>query len=61
MTKQQILSTIKNLAKSQGFYGRVLKVIEESPKVLDKLSAMDFIKDEVDLVEFLESGMENGK
>jgi hypothetical protein len=61
MTKKQILSVVKNLAKSQGFYGRVLKALEESPKALANLAALDFIKDEVDLVEFLESGIEGGK
>ena len=37
MTKEAIKQNIANLAKSQGFYGRLLNQIEEDEAVLDYL------------------------
>lgn len=53
MNKQEILDTIKSLSKSQGFYCRVLQVIEEDKSILDKLANMN-IKDPIDLILILE-------
>ncbi len=53
MTKQEIYETIESLSHSQGFYGRVLKRIEEEPNILDFLAEQDF-NDSVDLILFLE-------
>ena len=53
MKKEQILSTIVNLSKSQGFYCRVLEQIRENPTILDSLESENFA-DSLDLVLFLE-------
>ena len=37
MDKQEILETLQILAKSQGFYRRLLFNINENPKILDIL------------------------
>lgn len=53
MTKQYIKNNIAMLAKSQGFYGRLLNQIEEDEAVLDYLyeqSVQDGWKDAVDMV-----------
>lgn len=53
MTKQDIKENITSLAKSQGFYGRLLNQIEEDEAVLDYLyeqSVKDGWKDAVDMV-----------
>lgn len=58
MTKQDIKNNIANLAKSQGFYGRLLNQIEEDEAVLDYLyeqSVKDGWKDAVDMVLAIES------
>lgn len=58
MIKQEILNSIKSLASSQGFYGRLYEKLsdnsKESSKVLDKLESLN-LKDSVDLVMYLES------
>lgn len=59
MNKEQILAAIKDLAKSQGFYSRLLGSIEEADeetrnKFLRNLEAQKF-RDVVDLVIYLES------
>lgn len=58
MTKQEILNSIKSLASSQGFYGRLYERLsdnsEESSEFLDKLESLN-LKDSVDLVMYLES------
>jgi len=58
MTKQEILNSIKSLASSQGFYGRLYEKLndnsEESDEFLDKLESLN-LKDSVDLVMYLES------
>lgn len=54
MTREEILENIKMLAKSQGFYGRILRAIEEDDSILDTLEEQNF-KDVIDLVLYLES------
>lgn len=53
MTKEQILGEIKSLAMSQGFYGRLLRDINENPAMLDELERQNF-KDGLDMILFLE-------
>ena len=53
MTKEAIKQNIANLAKSQGFYGRLLNQIEDDEAVLDYLyeqSVQEGWKDAVDMV-----------
>jgi len=53
MNKQAIYNTIKSLARSQGFYCRVLEnLTEEQLKYLERQK----FKTPVDLVLFLETG-----
>ena len=51
MNKDQILETIRGLAKSQGLYGRIL--LDITDELLDYLEAQNF-ESPVDLVLFLE-------
>lgn len=58
MKRDEILGAIKALAKSQGFYGRLLKQIENAPEkereaFFSMLEAENF-KDVVDLCLFFE-------
>lgn len=56
MKKQEILDTIKMLAKSQGFYGRLYEQImtaENKDGILEELENKEF-KDTLDLVFFFE-------
>lgn len=53
MNKEQIIEVIKNLAYSQGFYGRLLRQITENPSILDELEAQNF-SDDIDLIMYLE-------
>ncbi len=57
MNKKQILKTIKNLSKSQGFYERLYNKLidgsEESEAYLEELVEQKF-KNAVDLVMFIE-------
>ena len=53
MNKEQILEVIKSLAKSQGFYGKLLEYINEEPSYLDFLEKQNF-KDSVDFVLYME-------
>lgn len=58
MTKQDIKNNIAMLAKSQGFYGRMLNQIEEDESVLDYLhdkSIQECWKDAVDMILSIES------
>ena len=58
MTKEAIKKNIANLAKSQGFYGRLLNQIEDDEAVLDylhKKSIQEGWKDAVDMVISIES------
>lgn len=58
MNKQEILNSIKSLASSQGFYGRLYEQLtdesEDSERFLSELEAQNF-KDSVDLILYLES------
>jgi hypothetical protein len=54
MNKKQILDVIKSLAKSQGFYGRLLEHINDGPSYLDFLEKQNFV-DVVDFVLYMES------
>ena len=54
MTAQEVLSNIRMLAQSQGFYGRLLEAVTENPELLDYLAEQEF-EDVVDMILFLES------
>lgn len=54
MNREQIKQAIEQLAKSQGFYCRLLEDIENDGSILDKLEEQHF-NDVVDLILFLES------
>lgn len=54
MDRGEILENIRMLAKSQGFYGGILRAIEEDDSILDTLEEQNF-KDVIDLVLYLES------
>lgn len=59
MDRNEIRNTIETLAKSQGFYGRILNAIDEAEperqeKIWDELEAQNFT-DSVDLVMYFES------
>ncbi len=54
MKREEILAAIKNLALSQGFYGRLLERIENDETILDTLEEQNF-GDVVDMVMWLES------
>lgn len=53
MNKQEILDAVSSLAKSQGFYGRLLLELNEKEEMLNYLVDQNF-KDVVDMVMFLE-------
>lgn len=44
MTREEILEAIKDLAKSQGYYGRLLRAIEEDETILNTLDREDIDK-----------------
>ena len=54
MDKTKILELIESLAQSQGFYGRLLRDINENPEILDHLEQQNF-KEDLDLILYLES------
>ena len=58
MNREQILSAIRGLAASQGFYGRLYEALtngsEESENFLDTMEEQNF-GDVVDMVMWLES------
>jgi hypothetical protein len=54
MNKEEIMETIKSLARSQGFYGRLYETLKENPDALEFLEKQNF-KDSLDMVMFLES------
>ena len=54
MDKNEILKAIKDLAQAQGFYGRLLRAIEEDPEILNQLEQQQF-SDTLDLILYLES------
>lgn len=53
MKRNEILNAIKSLARSQGFYGRLLNEIEENDEILDVLERQNF-NDVVDMILFIE-------
>lgn len=57
MNKEQILNAIKELAQSQGFYGRLYRDLtdgsEQAETMLNTLVEQNF-KDKVDLVLYIE-------
>ena len=53
MDREQIMNAIRELAMSQGFYGRLLRQIDENPEILDELENQHF-KDVVDMVMYIE-------
>jgi hypothetical protein len=53
MNREQILAAVKELAKSQGFYGRLLETLRNNEKALAYLEEQKF-GDVVDMVMFLE-------
>ena len=53
MNKQEILNIVKNLARSQGFYGSLYEELINNPDYLEVLSKLN-IRDEVDLILYLE-------
>lgn len=53
MNKQEILNIVKRLAKSQGFYSNLYEELINNPEYLEELSKLN-IKDEVDLILYLE-------
>jgi hypothetical protein len=61
MKREQIINTIKNLARSQGFYSRLYRAIEDAKEnnpdayedFMTELEAQNF-SDSVDLVLYLE-------
>lgn len=54
MNRQEILDTVRSLSRSQGFYGRLYKELQDNEESLDYLVQQNF-KDSVDMVLFLES------
>lgn len=53
MNAEQILDFIRTMAMSQGFYGRLLRDIQQDSSILDELVSQNF-KDTMDLLFFLE-------
>lgn len=58
MNREEILETIRSLAESQGFYGRLVKILESDE--LDALAYLELLeeqnfKDPIDLILFIES------
>lgn len=51
--KEKYLGWIKQLAYSQGFYGRLLEQLEDNEEALKELCQQDF-KDAVDMVLWIE-------
>ena len=51
--KKKVLEWVRSLAQSQGFYCRVLELIENDEEALNILARQNF-KDAVDMVLFLE-------
>mgnify|MGYP003295099432 CR=1 FL=1 len=54
MKKEEILNNIKELSKSQGFYGRLYEQLLDNNEALEYLESQNF-KDILDLIMFLES------
>lgn len=54
MTKKELKQLIESLAKSQGFYGRLLERLNDNPEAWDYLEQQEFT-DEIDFILWLES------
>ena len=54
MGREEILAAVRNLAMSQGSYGRLLERLENNDELLDTLVKQNF-NDVVDMVMWLES------
>lgn len=54
MNKKEIMKTIKSLARSQGFYGRLYETLKSNPEALEFLEKQNF-KDSLEMVMFLEA------
>jgi len=54
MGREEILAAVRNLAMSQGSYGRLLEQLENNDELLDTLVEQNF-NDVVDMVMWLES------
>lgn len=54
MNKEEILNSVKSLAKSQGFYGRLYEQLYDNDEALEFLEKQNF-KDIVDMILFLET------
>lgn len=53
MNRDEILAAIKSLALTQGFYGRLLRDIHKTPKILVELEKQHFT-DTLDMILWLE-------
>lgn len=53
MTKEDIYKYIRDLSRSQGYYGRLLNAIEEDESILIHLEEQGF-SDPVDMILYLE-------
>ncbi len=53
MTAQEIMETVKSLARAQGFYYRLYETLKANPEALDFLAKQNF-KDSLDMIMFLE-------
>lgn len=53
MNAEEILKVIRTLAMSQGFYGRLLRDIQQDSSILDELVKMNF-NNSLDMVLWLE-------
>lgn len=53
MNKKQILDTCKELAESQGSYGRLYEALKENEEALEYLEKQNF-KDAIDFILFIE-------
>ena len=53
MDANEIMETIKSLAKSQGFYCKLWETLKENPEALEFLEKQNF-KDSIEMVMFLE-------
>lgn len=54
MNAQEIMETVKELAKSQGFYCHLYEILKANPEALDFLAKQNF-KDSIDMIMFLEA------
>lgn len=50
---KEIMETVKELARSQGFYCRLYETLKANPEALDFLAKQNF-KDSIEMIMFLE-------